>query len=71
MSLLTLTVEWTAARGVVETAGLECADEKAEFSEGLRAGAGMRTGAVVRYLCTGVTAGGWHICLTAAVLGYT
>lgn len=41
---------------VEEVAWLECADAKA--IEGLRAGAGMSTGAVVRYLCTVEAAGG-------------
>lgn len=57
-SLLTFTEAWAAACGVDETAGLECADAKAEVREGLRAGAGMSTGAVVRYLCTGVIVAG-------------
>lgn len=58
-SLLTLTAAWTAGGGVLEAAGLECAEAKAEVSEGLRAGAGISTAAVVRHLCTGVTTVGW------------
>lgn len=49
-------------------AGIECADPRAEVSEGLRASAGMSTGAVVRYLCRGFTTGGWYICFTATQL---
>lgn len=58
-SLLTLTAAWTAGGGVLEADGLECAEAKAEVSEGLRAGAGISTAAVVRHLCTGVTTVGW------------
>lgn len=59
-SLLTLTAAWTAdGDGILETAELECAEAKAEVSEGLRASAGISKGAVGRHLCIGTTAAGW------------
>lgn len=52
----------------MEVAGLECAEANADVSEGLRASAGISTGAAVRHLCTAVTAGGKYICFAATVL---
>lgn len=57
--LLTLAGTWTADGAAVEAAGLECVAAKAGLTEGLRAMAGIRIGAVVRHLWRGLSAAGW------------